>query len=329
MLMPVAQMHDQFLHWFDKQANFASPEVTPEEIDLYLNNAYYQFLKVLTEQGLEKSQEWLDYTKDLTRSYNTTTFTTGTKPNGVLVQLPDFINTAFLTTPYEYRLALLEEVDITFTDCGTQVTKRIPVIPVTRDEYNKLISNPFKKPWKEEIIRLVSDYTGNPNTSSTSNTNYFEVIGFTGATITTYYLDCIKEPQRIQYASQYAVNSFTITNVDDANPTTGFVTYTTSGAHDLYPGGMVSVTGITSPTGYNTSSSMVINTTSTTFTIVNPTTGAATLGISPLVTMLNQNCELEAKAGTKIVEMAVELAMKTLGDPRLQLEQLDKLVKQI
>ena len=92
---------------------------------------------------------------------------------------------------------------------------------------------------------------------------------------------------------------------------------------------MVSVTGITSPTGYNTPSSMIINTTSNTFTIVNPTTGAATLGISPLVTMLNQNCELEAKAGTKIVEMAVELAMKTLGDPRLQLEQLDKLVKQI
>jgi hypothetical protein len=328
MIMPVAQMHEQFLHWFDKQANFASPEVTPEEIDIYLNNAYYQFLKVLAEQGLEKSQEWLDYTKDLVRSYSTTSFTTGTKPNGKLVPLPDFLNTFSLPTPYEYRLALLEEADITFTNCGQQVSRRIPVIPITRDEYNKLISNPFKKPWKEEIVRLVSDYTGNPNTSSTSGTHYFEIIGFTGATITRYYLDCIKEPQKIQYASQYSVKSFIINGVSAAS---GLVTYTTAAAHNLYPGGMVSVTGVNGGTpagGYNTASSMVINTTSNSFTLANPTTGAATLS-TPLVTMLNQNCELEAKAATKIVEMAVELAMKTLGDPRLQLEQLDKLVKQI
>jgi len=26
-------MHDQFLHWFDKQSNNSAPEVTPEEID--------------------------------------------------------------------------------------------------------------------------------------------------------------------------------------------------------------------------------------------------------------------------------------------------------
>lgn len=331
MIMPVAQMHEQFLHWFDKQANFASPEVTPEEIDIYLNNAYYQFLKVLTEHGLEKSQEWLDYTKDLVRSYSTTTFTAGTKPNGVLAPLPDFINTATLATPYEYRLALLEEADITFTDCGQQVTRRIPVIPVTRDEYNKLISNPFKKPWKEEIIRLVSDYTGNPNTSSTSSTNYFEIIGFTGATISRYYLDCIKEPQRIQYASQYSVNRFTVLAANPSTPSTGFVTYTTSGPNDLYPGSIVSVTGITggSPApGYNVTNAMVINTSGNSFTVVSPATGAPTY-TSALVTMLNQNCELEAKAATKIVEMAVELAMKTLGDPRLQLEQLDKLVKEI
>ena len=290
MIMPVAQMHEQFLHWFDKQANFASPEVTPEEIDIYLNNAYYQFLKVLAEQGLEKSQEWLDYTKDLVRSYNTTTFTVGTKPNGVLVPLPDFVNTANLSTPYEYRLALLEEADIIFTDCGQQVSRRIPVIPITRDEYNKLISNPFKKPWKEEIIRIVSDYTGNPNTSSTSGTHYFEIIGFTGATIARYYLDCIKEPQRIQYASQYSVKSFTITGV---SASLGFVTYTTNIAHNLYAGGMVSVTGVNSGSpagGYNTSSSMIISTTNNTFTLANTTTGAATLS-SPLVTMLNQNCE--------------------------------------
>mgnify|MGYP006268796791 CR=1 FL=1 len=329
MIMTVQQMHEQFLHWLDKQSNNSAPELTAEEIDIYLNNAYYQFLKSLTEDGLEKSQDWMDFTKDITKSYtvNSLSFTTGSKPSGVKVPLP-----TFFTNGYDYRLSLLEEASITYTDCGNQVTKRVPVIPMTRDEYNKAIANPFKKPWKEEIFRLTSDYTSTqvggvitaisqnaaglvtatctntfvageivtvqgitpsgyngtfqivtatpvgaptsftyyttpglttPGTTAglsslaylTRTTHYFEVIGYTGATINTYYLDCIKEPIRIQYGTNYSSTSL----------------------------------------GYN----------------------------------INQNCELLSKAATKIVEMAVELAMKTLGDPRLQLEQLDKHIKTI
>ena len=37
----------------------------------------------------------------------------------------------------------------------------------------------------------------------------------------------------------------------------------------------------------------------------------------------------ECRNAQHVVEMAVELAMKTLGDPRLQLEQLDKHIKTI
>ena len=250
MIMPVQDMHQQFLHWYDKQSNFSAPEVTPEEIDIYLNNAQYQFLKILTEKGLEKSQEWLDYTKNITLSYiatpgalppasnsfallNTTTTSTN-KPNGYYVHLPKDTN----GNPI-YRLALLEEAQITYNECGVSKTARVPVIPVTRDEYNKVAVNPFKKPWKEDIIRL------------TTNTNLFELIAFPGATITAYYLDYLKEPQRIQYGTVYT---------------------------------------------------------------------------TPAV---NLDCELESKAATKIVEIAVELALKTVGDQRLALEQYDKLVKTI
>ena len=56
MIMTVQQMHEQFLHWLDKQSNNSAPELTAEEIDIYLNNAYYQFLKSLTEDGLEKEE---------------------------------------------------------------------------------------------------------------------------------------------------------------------------------------------------------------------------------------------------------------------------------
>lgn len=234
MGMTLQDMHDQFLHWFDKQSNNSAPEVTPEEIDIYLNNAQYQLLKILTEQGIEKSQEWLDYTKNITSSQKVTpsTNTAANKPNGQFVQLP-----------LNYRLSLLEEANIQYIDCGTTQTSRVPVVPTTRDEYNKLVSNPFKKPWKEEIIRLTSD--------GTSPNYYFELISFPGSVITDYFIDYLREPARITFGSLY---STPITDIP---------------------------------------------------------------------------CELESKAATKIVEIAVELAMKTMGDSRIQLEQYDKFVKQI
>lgn len=231
-------MHQEFLHWYDKQSNFSAPEVSPEEIDLYLNEGQETLLNLLAEQGLEKSQEWLDYTKNITRSYSTVPVPSTNKPNGWSVILPlGVLNNQ--ANQQLYRLALLEEVSITYTSCGSLHSSRVPVIPVTRDEYNTSIHNPFKKPWKEEVLRLTTD------------ANSFELIGFTGATLTTYYLDYIKEPNRIQYGSQYA---------------------------------------------------------------------------TPLA---DQSCELESKAAAKIINIAVALALQTIGDNRIAFKQFDKLINTI
>lgn len=181
--MPVSEMHDKFLHLFDKQSNFTAPEITPEEIDLYLNIAQTHLIDHLVQEGIEKTQDWSDMTKNITRSYTFTPFSTSTnKPNG-----------AYITLPTNYRLALLEEVTITFPKCGTMVTNRVPVSPVTRDMYNKAIYDPFGKPWKEEILRLGDD------------NNQFELIGDTNITFVKYYLDYIAQPVRIQYGSQYSI----------------------------------------------------------------------------------------------------------------------------
>lgn len=239
--MSVAEMHQQFLHWFDKQSNFSAPEVTPEEIDIYLNNAQYYMLEILTEKGIERNQDWLDYTKNITVSYSTTpaSHQADNKPNG-----------QFVTLPSDYRLSLLEEAVISYRDCNN-VTKnsRVPVVPITRDEYNKIIWNPFKQPWKEEVIRLTAQ--GNVNTSSATNVGQFEVISFSGATVTNYYLDYIKNPSSIRYGTQYST----------------------------------------------------------------PTTDVS--------------CELDSKAATKVVELAVKLALKTLGDERVKIEQLNPVLKTI
>lgn len=327
--MTVEQMHEQFLHWLDKQSNNYAPELTAEEIDIYLNNSYYQFLKTLTENGLEKSQDWMDFTKDITKSYTVSSpsFLSGNKPLGQRVPLP-----TFFANGYDYRLSLLEEASITYTDCGNTVTKRVPVIPMTRDEYNKVIANPFKKPWKEEIIRLTSDYVSTPiSYSITTGISAFPGVPNLYVAVCPNNTFVAGEIVTISGSSIAGFNGTFQVNTATGGALGGFTFYTTPGL------GTATNVGITANITRTTHYFELIGFTGCTINTYYLDCLKEPIKIqygknyssTSLGYYINQNCELLAKAGTKIVEIAVELAMKTLGDPRLQLEQLDKLVKQI
>lgn len=231
MVMTVGEMHTMFKHLFDKQSNFSSPEVTPEEIDLYLNLSYNDLLTALTKEGIERTQDWVDYTRNITKSYSFVPFSNASnKPYGSFVPLPS-----------DFRVALLEQVDIQHQGCHTVETiNRLTVRPVTRDQYSKIIFDPFAKPWKEEVLKLSNE------------AGIIELIGNSGLTVTRYYLDYIIEPDPIKYGTQYSPPQ--VSDVD---------------------------------------------------------------------------CQLEKKAATELVYMAVNKALQTLGDQRLPLVQFNPLIKTI
>lgn len=189
MIMQLSEMHTSFKHLIDKQSNYSAPEITPEEIDMYLNLSYHDLLTSLSKAGIEKNQDWVDYTRNITKSYNFIPYSNSlNKPHGVFIELPD-----------DYRLALLEEVTIQCVSCHEQVTKRIGVRPITRDQYSKIIVDPFGKSWEEEVVKL------------SNSEGIIEVIGSPDITITKYYLDYIIEPEPIRYGTEYGVP---LTNVD-------------------------------------------------------------------------------------------------------------------
>lgn len=220
--MTIQEIHDEFLHYYDKQSNFSAPEISYGEIDIYLNYGQNTLLELVGKEGLEKKQEYLDYFKNITLPFTTSTFTTD-----VNLSKP---NSKYVTLPPNYRVSLLEEVAVTYQNCNNvTVTKRILVTPITRDEYNKAINDPFKKPWKEEILRLMTN-------------GKIELISADNIIITNYYLDYIKEPVLMDYDN-------------------------------------------------------------------------------------NITCELDYKAIQKIIEIAVKKALKTIGDQRVSIEQLDDKIK--
>ena len=189
--MNVATMHLRFDIGLDKIASFNYASFTAEEKDVFLNDAQEKFIEQRAYgtnpkgTGLEEDQKRRDDLREIIKNYTTTTFTTSSnnKTNGSFVALPS-----------DYRHAIQEEVNISYTDCNDAAqTKRVPVTPVTHDRYNKIINDPFNQPYEDEAIRL--DYEG----------DVFEIITDGTYTLSNYYLRYLKEPQTIRYGTQYLI----------------------------------------------------------------------------------------------------------------------------
>ena len=185
--MNIASMHQEFKILTDKIDSLNFPELIPEEIDVILNIAIERFVNQRAygnnprREGLEETQKRFDDLLTLITGTTITTFGTNPllKPNEYSVALPS-----------DHWHTINEEASINYIDCnGITQTKRIPVIPITHDRYNKIIRDPFNKPNSDKIIRL--GLGGN-------------ITLITGqVTLNAYYLRYIRKPIQVQYGSVY------------------------------------------------------------------------------------------------------------------------------
>ena len=84
----------------------------------------------------------------------------------------------------------------------------------------------------------------------------------------------------------FATSSVAVSAVSASTPVTNYVTYTTGTAHGLWVGAMVTVSGITGATGYNSTANAIVVAvpSSTTFVLYNVTTGGSPVFTTAVVT---------------------------------------------
>ena len=188
--MNISQMHYEFKVGIDRDT-LSLPNFEPEEIDVFLNNAIEKFVSQRAfgnnpkKESYEETQKRLDDLRELTKNVTVTAFNNdvNNKPYGVFVELPS-----------EYRHAINEECLVQYSDCNNNmINKRVSVISIKHDRYNKIINDPFNKPYNKEIARLAY------------GDNLFELIGDVNTTIVTYYLRYIKTPITVKYGSVYQI----------------------------------------------------------------------------------------------------------------------------
>ena len=190
--MTVAEMHIQFKVGLDKTDSLNYPNFEPEEIDLWLNKAQEKFIKTryshdVKRETFEETQKRTDDLREVVQEVSLTPagVQDPIKPNGVLFTLPDGTFGGFPI----YWFAVNEECRIKWQNCQNEtVYRRKRVKPIQHDDYNKIIGDPFNKPDKNKIVRLMHGGSA-------------ELIGDGTYIITGYLLRYIKRPEQINLAN--------------------------------------------------------------------------------------------------------------------------------
>ena len=210
--MTAAEFKIQFLIFYDKVAGSSAPPYEDSEIESFLNKAqlqyiksHYDFKKNRSKEGVEETEKRRKDLAELIRNANPTVSQSqsGVNPNG-----------SFYDLPSDLMYTLKEEVSITSDDDCIN-NKRIPVKPVTHDEYNAYIYNPFKKPddslvWRmdfsaDQSVIVTTTTTTNSlgisipsvTVSSGAGTKRHELITDGTYKISQYHLRYIKTPKEI------------------------------------------------------------------------------------------------------------------------------------
>ena len=111
-------------------------------------------------------------------------------------------NERLFRLPVDFMLAVYESATTNVPVCGTTSTYgRIPVIPISHDEYNLNIGNPYKNPWTDGtqgiIWRLENRPQFIPPIVGAPQYKIHGLITDGSFTITKYFLRYLKKPEDI------------------------------------------------------------------------------------------------------------------------------------
>ena len=181
------EMKNAFNVRYNAIASMSAPPIDDYELSLYLTKAqlelvknYYDSISNRKSKGFESSEKRRVDLKELVKDYKTST--SFTDPSAI------HSSSKFYNIPDEVFLSINENLKIVSDDCLNNLI--INIKPITHDEFNVQIKNPFKTPDKNIAWRL--------NTSNISNNQVVEIISPYNLTENLEYrLRYIKYPKPI------------------------------------------------------------------------------------------------------------------------------------
>lgn len=167
--MTVQEFNDEFDIHYNNIAGQSNPSIDIYEKSVYLTKAqleivkdYYDSLSNRKQKGFESSEKRRRDLNELVKPYSTSTTVSST--TGIS------LDSKFFPIPEELFLIVNERLKITSTDCDNG--NELKVKPITHDDYNIAVDNPFKRPnndiaWRldissisnQKVVEIVSPYS--------------------------------------------------------------------------------------------------------------------------------------------------------------------------
>ena len=156
--MTVQEFKSEFLVEYDKVSNLSSPGFEDDEISLFLTKGQERLVKRHYDPKSNRLQEGVDSTekrrKDLSELIADSIDINGVSKITVSAnQKGAMLHGTFYDLPKDLMYVLSEHVLTNIGDCSDDLSV-VKVKPVTYDEYNINIHNPFKQPYNELVWRL-------------------------------------------------------------------------------------------------------------------------------------------------------------------------------
>ncbi len=201
--MTANQMADKLELRTDRMASSA-PSYTDSELGQILTTAQWMFVKQIVSPKTNSKGEGLEETEIRMQGLSTLvdnhSASTSSNQTGVLT------NGVFYDLPLDFYITLSEEAVTNIDDCtdtaDVPAKVRVPIKPVTHDEYNKWKNNFYKKPHVTGTDGLVWRLTfsreeDGSNDISTQTNKRHELLTDGTFTITSYRVRYLKNPPSI------------------------------------------------------------------------------------------------------------------------------------
>lgn len=195
--MTANEMADRVLIQIDRMA--AGYE--DSELSAILNKAQYQFIKSNQSPLTNIKREGIEESEVRNQGFSALVDSALLTPAGASAT-DNLTNGVFVDLPTDFMLPIFEEVTVSATDCNDNYLS-IPVDVISHNQYNKIVSNPYRKPFVDKSggtvwrLQVGRESDGNDPIASPQTAKRHELVTDGTFSVTSYKLRYLKTPPEI------------------------------------------------------------------------------------------------------------------------------------
>lgn len=197
--MTTQEFSDQFDVLYNNIMSNQAPGLDEYEKSVFLTKAQYEIIKNYFNPKSNKNQEGFDDSPkrqiDFSNLMAAKKQTTATTPPSGYIKFDSRSNL------YELPDDILFALNETGTTTEDTITRLITIVPISFEEYARILSKPYKQPLKNQGWRLL-----NTGMDGTTQTRYSEIIVKAGAVLSDYTIRYVRRPKPIILTTLTATN---------------------------------------------------------------------------------------------------------------------------